>query len=85
MQWWICITLTYLNTLQKPVNIKAPASLIIHMWFKVHDSYLHMDSCYVGSTEVPRKAEIQMTLPREAKLYETKVILSNAVPVQGKV
>ena len=26
--------LTYFNTLQKPVNIKASALLIIHMWSK---------------------------------------------------
>ena len=29
-------TLTYFNTLQKPVNIKASALLIIHIWSNSH-------------------------------------------------
>ena len=36
--------LTYFNTLQKPVNIKASALLIIHIWSKLRFSPIVLNS-----------------------------------------
>ena len=47
MQRWTCMrVLTYLNTLQKPVNIKVSASLIIHIWSKWLLHYTLSDKTY---------------------------------------
>ena len=44
----ICIrALTYLNTLQKPVSIKASVTLIIHIWsnYRIHTTDIIVCTC----------------------------------------